>query len=70
MEFYTVKITPPHQDSEPAENDMVAIKNAIETADMWGLRLEVLWSAMRILQSDPSISIATAMECRLNDWEI
>ena len=50
--------------------DLEAVNEALETAHDYNLELEVVWSALRAVKNDPSLSIADAMAMGLNEWDL
>jgi hypothetical protein len=70
MEFYIVQIPQSVAEYGTAEEDMGAIDNAIKLADEYGLRLEVLRSAMHILQRNLGASISQALDAGLTEWDV
>jgi hypothetical protein len=51
-----------------SQKELEAISNTIEYCTPHGLELEVLWSAMHYLKSNPELSIQEALRDGESDW--
>lgn len=46
------------------------IDNALTHAAQQGLELEVIWSAFKAIQENPSLTIEEALEVGMGEWDI